>query len=389
MQIGRKQRKSARSASTTVVLVLAVVLAACGADGGSTASTEAADATTAPSDMTAPPDASAPADTSPPGTTVSGETVKVRYTQAGTSLSFANLLYAQSQGYFEEEGLEMEYLPFPPSSGDVVTLLVSGQADVGMAAPSAMYAAVTQDRQLTNYATMQKGPAIGITISSELAAEFEADGVMPDSPVQERLAALEGRTVAGVGTGSATNAMAVMAFEAAGVDPDTGVTFLPVPDHTEAANAVREGQADAMYGALPALLTGQVEGWGVLWLSFPEVEAIGDMPWIEFTASDEFAAEHPEAIEAILRAMWRAAEDFQNDPDAVAQVLKENWYQDMDEDLFQASFEMALPTFTAGLIPSEDGLARSVAVVNAGAEVPIDVSFDQIYDTTAVEATQP
>ena len=360
-------------------LSLALIVAACGGNGAESTTTTAA------------PEATTTAAGSDETTTTEGtvDLPTVRYTQAGTSLSFANLLYAQSVGYFEDEGLTMEYLAFPPSSADVVTLLTSDQADVAFAAPSAFYAAVNQGRPLLNYATAQKGPTLGVTISNKLKDELEAAGITEDSPIAERVAALEGRTIAGVGAGSATHAMMMMALEEAGLNPETDVTYLPVPDHTEASNAVREDVADAYVAALPALLTGGLDGWGTLWFAFVEVPAIGDMPWIEFTARTDFAEEHPEAIRAILRALWRVSEDFEQNPDEVARVLKENWYPDMDQALFDASFQMSIPTFSNGILPTEDGLARSLAVVNATAEIPIELTFDQVYDLSHVEATQP
>lgn len=380
----RRPRRLPSRGLWALLIVLAMALVACG--GGDPSADDPVETAEEVDDSTAEPGT----ETESTESTEQAESLgTVRYTQAGTSLSFANVLYAQAAGFFEDEGLEMEYMPFPPSSGDVITILVAGDADVGFAAPSAMYSAVSQGRDLQNYATAQKGPALGITVSAELAEELEAEGITPDSPVLDRIAALEGKNIASVGAGSSTYAMAVMALDEAGLSADSDVTFLPVPDHAEAANSTRQGQADAYVAALPALLTGPTEGWGVLWLEFPEVSAIGDMPWIEMTTSTEYAEANPEIMEAMLRAVWRANDDFENNPEEVARVLKEEWYQDMDQELFDAAFEMARPTFTKGLIPTEEGLAASIAVTNAGAEVPVELTFDEVYDTRFVEETAP
>lgn len=316
------------------------------------------------------------------------ESIPVRYTQAGTSFTFANLLYAISEGYFEDEGLEMEYLPFPPSSGDVLTMVVAGEADVSFSAPSAFYSAVSQGRPVTQYATTQKGPMIGLGLHNDVVEQLAAEGVTPDSPLEDRIAALEGLRIASVGAGSSTFAAYEAALGAGGLSSND-VTHLPVPGHVEAVNAARETQTDGYVAAAPALLAPDVEGWGAIWFMYPEIPDIGDLPWAEFVARDDFVEEYPDAVPAMLRAIWKTTDDFANRPDHVKEVLKENWFEDFDQDLFDAAFELAAESFTQDILPDEEGLQRSIELYNATAENPIDLSFDEVYDVGPVQATRP
>lgn len=358
------------------VLAMTLVLAACGNGDEPPADEPAEEPAEAPAEEPAEDADDAPAAIDAP---------PVRYTQAGTSLSFANLLYAQSEGLFEAEGLEMDYQPFPPSSGDMITILVAGDADVAFGAPSAMYSAVTQGRDLMNYASTQIGPALGIAISNELAEELAADGITVDSPVEERIAALEGRNIAGIGAGSATHSLFGMALATAGLDLETDITLLPVPDHGEAANSTREGQSDGYYAAVPALMLGEHDGWGTLWVSYLDVPGLSTMPWIEFTSSTAYAEEYPEVIEALLRAIDRANQAFIDDPEHVHDVLKENWFEETDPDLFRLAFDLAAGTFTQGIYPSEEGLVTQLEVNNVGAEIPLELTFDEVYDTSFLD----
>lgn len=367
-------------------LAALLLLAACGG------ADEPADTADAPADAPAATDEPAGGATADAGDagategdTAAADLPTVRYTQAGTSLSFANLLYAQSEQLFEAEGLTMDYQPFPPSSGDMITIMLAGDADVAFGAPSAMYAAVNQGRDLKNYASTQIGPAVGIALHNDVVAELEAEGVTVDSPIEDRIAALQGRSLAGVGAGASLHSLAQSALSFGNLDPEADVTLLPVPDHAEAANAAREGQADGFYAAVPALLTAETDGWGTTWVSFVDVPEIGTMPWIEFTSSTAFAEENPQVMEAMLRAISKANDAFENDPDHVREVLKENWFADTEENLFNASFELVRPTFTQGMFPTEDGLETQLELANVAAEVPIDLSFEEVYDTSVLE----
>lgn len=316
-------------------------------------------------------------------TTEDGRTV-VRYTQGGDSLSFANVLYAQSAGYFQDEGLEMEYLPVMQSSTDTVNLLVTDQADVVVVSPTATYGALGANRDVKTFAVTTSGASTGITLSNDTVEALEAKGVTPESDLDDRISALRGLGLAGVGASTSQYSMAEAVLEHGGLNPKTDVTMLTVPDHETAATSAREGQSDGYIAAVPQRLLGVSEGWGEAWIQFDEISELhlDTVPYMELAATPAFAESNPEVMEAMVNALYRVEEDFRTNPEEVAKVLKEDWFQEMDQEFFDDSFAAVAPYFTQGLTPTEDGFQAALELFNSTGDRPISLNFDDVYNTS-------
>jgi NitT/TauT family transport system substrate-binding protein len=311
-----------------------------------------------------------------------GKTV-VRYSQGGDSLSFANVLYAQSAGYFKDEGLDMEYLPTAQSSTDTINLLISRQADVVVVSPTATYGALGAKRNVKSYATTTSGASTGITLRNDTIEALKAKGVTPDSPLKERIAALKGLTLAGVGASTSQYSMAVGVFEYGGLNGAEDVKQLTVPDHGSAAKSAREGQSAGYIAAIPQQLLGVAEGWGQTWINFSEVSDmhLDTIPYMEMTSTPEYAKANPEVMQAMTRALYKVEADFKNAPEKVSANLKENWFKDMDQALFDTSFKAIIPRFTQGLTPTDEGFKAALDLFNSTGDRPISLNFDDAYNT--------
>lgn len=318
-----------------------------------------------------------------------GELIPVRALNAGGSLSFANALFAESEGYFEEEGLDIEIDPPPNDSSATANLVSQGNVDIATLASSAAYSPIAQNRPIRLYASTMKGPSNSIALSNEALESLEAEGVTQDSPVEDKIAGLAGLTIASEGAGTSQYSMLLTLLQMGGISADEDMTIRPVQEHSAAVTATREGQVDGYIAPSPDLLVGPSEGFAEIWIRFRDIPELAEMPWIELVANTDFVSENPEALKGYLRALWRTVGDFRDRPDHVSDVLKENWFTDMDQELFDDSFALVRDHFSETLIPSEGGLEIQLELYNASAEDPIELSFDEAYDTTFVEETQP
>lgn len=314
--------------------------------------------------------------------------VTVRFTQAGTSLSYAAGLYARSAGYFEEEGLKMDYLAYPPNSGSIVNLLAANKADIGIASPGPLYAALSQGRKIKSYATTDPSPALGLTLSNETIKKLQESGVTASSPIADKINSLRGLTLASIGTGTATYALLGAILKVQDLKLGTDVRLLRVSDHPLGAASTRQGQAEGYFAPPPALLTGPTEGWGTLFISVDEVADLAQIPWIDLMARTDFAEKNPQVMKAFMRAMWKVVADFRNRPEHVAETLYKEWYQDMDRKLFDAGFQLVRKAIATTLLPSEAGVNAAIRLYNETAEVPVAFKLDDVYDLRYAQMTK-
>lgn len=360
---------------------VALTLAACGGDDDSEAVAEPA------AEPSAEPTAEPGSEPAP-----EGEMTTVKYLQATESLTFATLNYARSMGYFEDEGLELDVLPTLANSSQVVQVLESGEADIVATGSTAVVAAVGAGRDVTSIAVATKGATHGISMTNEWIDEVaERLDVTAESSVEDRMRALEGATLSLAGAGSTTDVMFRANLEAFGLDPESDVELRYINDQPAVVAAAREGQVDGMVVALPERALPVAEGWGEIWIDYPrgDVPPLDSFALIDVAMTNSFLSEHPDIADSFVRAMWRATDDFNNDPDGVRAVLRENWFSEMDEAVFDLSFERVLPLFADGPAPTPEAFEATVELYNVSAEDPVDLEFSDVYDPEPATRTQP
>ena len=148
---------------------------------------------------------------------------------------FAPVMIAQDKGYFAEEGLDVELVPFPGGS-DPVVLTATGELDLSIAgAGPAFWNAVAQDLPIT---VIAPGHQEGIPVATPLMISRESclSGEIAS------VADLEGKTVT-VNAPGATEYWLNAALSTGGLTiDDVNVEALPFPD---AVAALEAGAIDA------------------------------------------------------------------------------------------------------------------------------------------------
>jgi NitT/TauT family transport system substrate-binding protein len=372
-----------------------MVAASCGDDDADDASTTEAPDTAAPSTeapTTDAPTTDAPS-TEPTGAPTTESPVteppatdppvmkEVRFVTVNPSMTIANVSVALSLGYFEDEGLDFGGLPVTfVSSPDVIQAVLSGDADIGVTGATTVIGAIASERELKSYAMSTVGAPHGLSLNTDVAEALAAEGIRPDSTLEERVQALDGLTLSVSAIGSLLQAEARSLLLTYGLDPDSDVTLTTIGGHPENANAAREGLVDGYFAPLPEFLRGGAEGWGVPWIQLSEMPGLDILPVIDLFADSGYAEENPDVIEAMVRALARVRDDFANDPEMVAQVLKDDWFADMDQKLFDDSFASMSPIFAAPLTPTEESYAIGLELYNQTADSPTELTFEDVYD---------
>jgi NitT/TauT family transport system substrate-binding protein len=240
----------------------------------------------------------------------SGEmtTLKMAETPGGP-LSF--IAYGVKQGYFEEEGIDLQVTPNPGGGTSTVPALLQGEYDVmGLDLVSAI-------------TSIQAGlPLKMVTAGSATSEDAESDfaGVLvkPDSPIQGP-EDFEGIRM-GVNALGNVNELAIRStLEDQGMAEDAiSPVELPFP---EILAAIGRGDVDAGILIEPFVTIGEKQGLRVVhrpWVGIKPGLQIGTI-----IMTEDKINENPDVVDAFARAVKATADDIREDPDAFRAALPE------------------------------------------------------------------
>ncbi|OUZ12429.1 hypothetical protein BHE97_01575 [Aeromicrobium sp. PE09-221] len=172
-----------------------------------------------------------------------GLTVMLSYKK---SIYWLPMLIAQDQGYFEEEGVDVEFEE-TNGSGFVTQQLIAGNVPAGWAgAPDAAVAFSKDD----NLRALMCNPPQNI---------FRI--VVPEDSEIESVEDLADKTLGIAEAGGGEEPIVNASLEAAGLQRDADVRILPIGDAGPASlNAILQGQVDAYAGSYPDISTLTADG---------------------------------------------------------------------------------------------------------------------------------
>ncbi len=293
---------------------------------------------------------------------------------------FAPVMIAQDKGYFAEEGLDVELVPFPGGS-DPVVLTATGELDlaIGGAGP-AFWNAVAQDLPIT---VIAPGHQEGIPVATPLMISRESclSGEITS------VADLEGKTVT-VNAPGATEYWLNAALSTGGLTiNDVTVEALAFPD---AVAALEAGAIDAAMIGEPLATKAEQDGIAVrLATDFP-IEGI--QPTLVF-ANNDWLADNPELAEGFATGYMRAVLDLSDngfaDPTNLAIIES---YTGVPASLIAASVP---PVYATDGIINVDGLQelqsffRERGLLEYDEDIDPASIIDQNYMLSAVAETNP
>lgn len=280
---------SRRLAFVPGVLAVLLVVAACGVESG-----------TPPADVSEPPAATEPP-TGEPTVTASPEgsvepvdlTVGLGYIP---SVQFAPFYLAEQEGYYEEAGLNVEFLH--QTDQDLIPLVGQGTVDVGIGDGTSVIPAVSQGIPVRYLATIYgKFPSIVFAKQSS--------GIRTPADLAGKKLGTPGRF------GSGWVALQAM-LQSAGLTPED-LEIVEYSDFGQGA-AVAADQVDAATGFAnnePVQLELSGTPTSVL-----RVDDIVALPGPGLIAGVGTLEEQPDAVQAFVVATLRAMEEIRDDPDA-------------------------------------------------------------------------
>ena len=217
--------------------------------------------------------------------------------------------YAASiQGYYEDEGLDVEFIYTTEGGFGAIKQVVAGEADVGYAASDSVILGRSQGLPVVAVYQPEKNNQFCLIVKTDRGFKGPGD--------------LAGSTIAITGAGGPVHIAALAMLTDASVDTDT-ISFVPVG--AELIPALTEGRADAIAGYLFSDV--MLEGMGVDVQIWYTDDYIGNYAVTSVITSEEMIAagndEGRDAVSRFVRATdrgWKYA--IENPETAVDQYIE-------------------------------------------------------------------
>lgn len=282
---------------------------------------------------------------------------QLRMTIPVPALVFYPVFAAQTKGFFEREGIEMEVIN-TQGDGPDVDALIGGSVQFTTSTPNRLLTAYEQGLQLKAVMSVSGKMQIHCFINSESAA---AAGITPDMPLEAKLPLLDGMTLAGTRPGSFSYLVAMDYITRGGLVPQDDVTVIGVGGGQAMIAAIENGQADLGCFASPVVEIAVSRGKSEWFVNnalaedalFPEL--LFELVYVR----PDYAAENPETVRRVLRALVAANEwIMQATPEEHLEVTKPLFPELEDAVLLEA-----IETVKAGI--TVDGCISDAQVANA------------------------
>lgn len=304
---------------------------------------------------------------------------RVHLNEVTHSVFYAPLYVAINQGYFAEEGIELE-LSTGQGADHVMTALLSGQADIGFMGPEATIYVYNQGQEdfAVNFAQLTKRDG-SFLVAREPNPDFTWDEVA-------------GKSIIGGRPGGVPLMTLEYVLKNKGIMPGTDVEVLTHVQFALMAGAFTGGEGDYVTLFEPVATTLEMEEEGFVVASVGEES--GEIPYTAFSALKSYMEKNPEVIQSFTNAIFRAQLWVQeHSPAEIAQAIAPS-FPDSDLEILTAvaTRYKEIDAWAATPIFSADAFNRLQDVMELAGELDRRAPYAELvtnqYGEKAQEAVQ-
>lgn len=294
----------------------------------------------------------------------------VRLSEVTHSVFYAPQYVAMSQGFFREEGLDVE-LTNGGGADKVMTAVVSGQADMGLAGPEAAIYVMNQGKEDHPVIFAQLTKRDGSFLVGRTPGPFSWDQV-------------RGKTIIGGRAGGVPEMTLEYVLRQNGVEPQRDAVVDTSVQFNMMAGAFTGGQGDYVTLFEPTATEVERAGHGYILCSIGEES--GEIPYTAYFASQSYMTAHPEVIQGFANAIARAQQWIVDHTDReVAEAIIDQ-FPDTDLDTLEAvtARHRQIDAWNAGPMMARSALERLETVMTEAGELEKDqwVDFDKLVDNS-------
>ena len=242
---------------------------------------------------------------------------KIKLTEVAHSIFYAPMYVAIEEGYFEEEGLEVE-LVNGLGADKTMTAVLSGESEIGFMGSEASVYVYNEGAEdyVVNFAQLTQRAGNFL-----VSREQEEDFTMTD---------LKGKTVLGGRKGGMPQMVFEYILKKYGMDPATDLNIIQNIDFGMTAQAFAGGSGDYTVEFEPSATALEKDGEGYV-VSSLGVES-GYVPYTAFSAKKSYIEKNPEVIQGFVNAIQKGM-DYVNThtPEEIAEIIQPQ-FAETDKD---------------------------------------------------------
>lgn len=300
------------------------------------------------------------------------ETVNIILNEVAHSIFYAPMYVAIEEGYFEEEGINLE-LVCGFGADKTMTAVISGEADIGfMGSESSIYTFNEgANDYVVNFAQLTQR-AGNFLVSREEISDFSWEDI-------------KGSTVLGGRKGGMPEMVFEYILKQNGIDPQKDLEINQSIDYGSTAAAFSEGQGDFTVEFEPGATALEMEGKGYVVASLGEDS--GYVPYTAFSAKKSYIEENPDIIQGFTNALQKGMDYTQSHtPEEIAQVIAPQFPEtDLETITTIVTRYYDQDTWKENLIFEESSLDLLQDILESAGELSERVPYEKIVTTEFAE----
>ena len=296
---------------------------------------------------------------------------KVRLNEVTHSVFYAPMYAALKLGFFEEEGLDVE-LTNGGGADKVMTAVLAGQADVGLAGPEACIYVLNEGREDHPVVFAQLTKRDGSFLVGRTNEPFLWEN-------------LKGSTVIGGRKGGVPEMTLEYVMRQNGVVPSQDAVVDTSVQFNMMAGAFTGGNGDYVALFEPTATEVELEGKGYVLTSIGQES--GEIPYTAFFASQSYIENNPKVIQSFTNAVakgqkWVQEHTAKEIAEAVADQFPDT---KLDVLTLVAQRYQDIDAWNETPVMKQEALERLETVIETAGELDHRVDFAQLVDNTYAE----
>lgn len=293
---------------------------------------------------------------------------KVRLAEVTHSLFYAPLYVAINEGFFEDEGIDLE-LTTTPGGDKTMTALLSDGADIALVGSETSIYVANQGAKdkVINFAQLTQ------TDGTFLVAREDDSAFSWDD--------LNGKTFLGQREGGMPQMVGEYVLKQHEIDPENDLTLIQNIDFANIASAFASGTGDYVQLFEPTASIFEKEGKGHIVASFG-IES-GTVPYTTFMAKESYLTKDKDAVAAFTRAIYKAQKWVDSHTaEEIANSL-ETSFADTEKDIIISAIERYQSQYSYATNPilDEKEWNQLQEIMKEAGALDKDVSYQELVNT--------
>ncbi|MBX9776329.1 MAG: ABC transporter substrate-binding protein [Xanthobacteraceae bacterium] len=256
----------------------------------------------------------------------------ITFAYPNIALTFSASYIAEDRGFYAKNGLNVKGLVI--AGPGATNAVISGSADFALASAVVQTRAASKGQRLLSIANPLERPVVQIILRKDLVPSFD-----PKAPLNDRIRALKGRTIAVDAIGSILHGYPLLLAKRAGLNTETDFRISPMAPLAALA-AFKAKQIDGFAMSMPWPIGPVLDGEAVTIASGADGDPADMVPFgmASIITQPAMCEKRKAVCEKMGRSLTEAAIFLRDNPIEAIRILKKR-FATLDDQVFAVGFE--------------------------------------------------